>query len=133
MTRLDGATREVKLPADYRHDLVVQRTELVNQPRWNLHEIAPGLQVPFCGLRHYHVIDDLAHRLANHADVVSRIAREMVTRCRELTQQINALEQEPRDRVRVLAPMLWMCLAHDAATDERLPQVAWRRSIKETR
>jgi transposase len=57
VARLDGPTREVKLLTDYRHDLVVQRTELVNRLRWHLHELDPGLQVPSRGLRRYCVID----------------------------------------------------------------------------
>src|ERR1043165_9144615 len=103
---LDGPTREVKLLVDYRHDLVVQRTELVNRLRWHLHEIDPALQVPSRGLRRYRVIDDLAARLAGQGGGVARIARDMVSRCRELTEQVNALERELRDRVRVLAPTL---------------------------
>lgn len=106
VARLDGPTREVKLLSDYRHDLVVQRTELVNRLRWHLHELDPGLQVPSRGLRRYRVMDDLAARLRDVDGLIARIAREMVARCRELTVQINALERELRDRVRALAPGL---------------------------
>nr|MDQ3765643.1 transposase [Actinomycetota bacterium] len=38
--------------------------------------------------------------------ILARIAGELLTRCRELTDQINTLERELRDRVRVLAPSL---------------------------
>lgn len=106
VARLDGPTREMKLLVDYRHDLVVQRTELINRLRWHLHELDPGLQIPSRGLRRYCVIDELSHRLAGCAGLVARIARELVARCRELTEQINTLERELRDRVRVLAPSL---------------------------
>lgn len=106
VARLDGPAREVKLLANYRHSLVVQRTELVNRLRWHLHELDPALQVPSRGLRRYHVIDDLAVRLGEYDGLVARIAREMTTRCQELTAQINSLERELRDRVRVLAPSL---------------------------
>nr|WP_245672517.1 transposase [Nocardia anaemiae] len=41
--RLDGPAREVKLLSDYRHVLVTERTELINQLRWHLHELDPGL------------------------------------------------------------------------------------------
>ena len=106
VAQLDGPAREVKLLSDYRHSLVVQRTELVNRLRWHLHELDPALQIPSRGLRRYHVIDDLAARLGEYDGLVARIAREMTTRCRELTAQINSLERELRDRVRVLAPSL---------------------------
>jgi transposase len=106
VARLDGPAREVKLLADYRHMLVVQRTELINRLRWHLHELDPALQVPSRGLRRYCVIDDLTERLRGFEGVVARIAGEMTARCRELTKQINDLERELRDRVRVLAPGL---------------------------
>jgi transposase len=85
---------------------VVGRTILVNRLRWHLHELDPALQVPSRGLRRYCVIDDLAERLADVEGLVARIARELLTRCRELTVRINSLERELRDRVRVLAPSL---------------------------
>jgi transposase len=104
--RLDGPAREVKLLTDYRHTLVVQRTELINRLRWHLHELDPALQIPSRGLRRYCVIDDLAERLQAFEGVVARIAGEMTARCRELTEQINGLERELRDRVRLLSPSL---------------------------
>lgn len=106
VARLDGPARAVKLLTDYRHDLVVQCTELANRLRWHLHELDPVLQVPSRGLRRYRVMDDLDEQLARFDGVVARIARELVARCRELTIQINALERDLRDRVRALAPTL---------------------------
>jgi transposase len=106
VAQLDGPTREVKILVDYRHNLVVQRTELINRLRWHLHEIDPKMHIPARGLRRYCVIDELARQLASCDGLVARIARELVTRCRELTVQINALERELRERVRILAPTL---------------------------
>jgi transposase len=103
---LDGPAREVKLLADHRHDLVVERTKLVNRLRWHLHELDPALSIPSRRLRRYRVIDDLAARLEGIDGIIARIARELLTRCRELTDQINALERELHQRVRVLAPSL---------------------------
>lgn len=103
---LDGPTREVKLLADYRHDLVVERTILINRLRWHLHELDPTLQIPTRGLRRYCVIDEITEKLGRFHGIVARIARDLLGRCRELTTQINGLERELRDRVRVLAPSL---------------------------
>ncbi len=103
---LDGPAREIKLLSDHRHNLVTERTILVNRLRWHLHELDPGLQVPSRGLRRYCVLDDLAERLAAFDGVVARIAAELVARCRELTVQVNALERELRGMVRGLAPAL---------------------------
>jgi transposase len=121
VTRLDGPAREVKPLVDFRHDLVVQRTELANRLRWHLHKLDPNLQVPSRGPRRYCVIDGLARRLADQHGLMARIAREMVTRRRELTEQINALERELRDRVRVWRPCCWRCLAagYSARGDHR--------------
>ena len=103
---LDGPAREVKLLADYRRDLVRQRTRVQNQLRWYLHELDPALDIPPRGLRRYRVIDELASRLRSFDGVVARLARVLVDRCRELTAQINSLEAELRPLVRRLAPSL---------------------------
>ena len=76
---------KVKLLADYRADLVVERTRLCNRLRWHLHELDPELEVPSRGLRRYKVIDELAVQLAGVDGTVARLARELLARCRELT------------------------------------------------
>jgi transposase len=106
VAQLDGPARQVKLLSDHRRDLVAERTKLVNRLRWHLHEIDPGLQIPSRGLRRYCVIDKLTDQLADAEGTVARIARDLLVRCRELTVQINGLEREIRDLVRVLAPSL---------------------------
>ena len=106
VAHLDGPTRQVKLLADYRADLVVERTMLCNRLRWHLHELDPELEVPSRGLRRYKVIDQLAAHLAGVDGTVAQIARELLARCRELTVRINQLERDLRDLVQVLAPGL---------------------------
>jgi len=103
---LDGPAREVKLLSDHRRNLVTERTQVVNRLRWHLHELDPELAVPSRGLRRYCVIDDLAGRLEEFDGVVARIARELLTRCRQLTVRINELEGELRRLVRRLSPSL---------------------------
>lgn len=106
VAELDGPTRDVKLIVDHRRDLVAERTRTQNRLRWHLHELDPSLHLPSRGLRRYCVIDRLAEQLAAFDGVVARLARELVDRCRHLTQQINALEAELRPLVRRLAPAL---------------------------
>jgi transposase len=106
VAHLDGPTRKVRLLADYRADLVVERTTLCNRLRWHLHELDPELEVPSRGLRRYKVIGQLAAHLAGVDGTVAQIARELLGRCRELTVRINQLERDLRDLVRVLAPGL---------------------------
>jgi transposase len=103
---LDGPTREVKLLADYRRDLVLQRTRVQNQLRWHLHELDPALHVVSRTLGRYRVMNEIAERLEAFSGVVARLARELLGRCRDLTVQIKALESELRILVRRLAPSL---------------------------
>src|SRR5262249_25146936 len=60
------------------------------------------------GLRRLRVLDDLGARLAAApgTDVIAAIARELVTRCRELTLRSNELEREIARLVRRHAPAL---------------------------
>lgn len=106
VAELDGPTRKVKLIVDHRRDLVAERTRVQNRLRWHLHELDPALQVPSRGLRRYRVIDELTTKLQGVPGVVARLARELVARCRQLTEQINALEAELRPLLRQLAPAL---------------------------
>jgi transposase len=106
IARLDGPSREVKLLSDHRHDLVCERTKLISRLRWHLHELDPELQIPLRGFKRYCVMDELAERLTMFTGVVAQIAAELLTRCRQMTRQINDLEHQIRDRVRVLAPSL---------------------------
>ncbi len=106
VAELDGPTRDVKLIVDHRRDLVAERTRTQNRLRWHLHELDPALHLPSRGLRRYRVIAELAEHLAGLDGTVARLARELVDRCRQLTEQINALEAELRALVRRLAPSL---------------------------
>ena len=104
VAQMDDPARQVKLLSDHRRDLVAERTKLVNQRRWHLHELDPGLHIPSPGRCRYCVIDDLADQLAEAEGTVTRIARNPLVRFRELTVQIKSLERELRDLIRVLAP-----------------------------
>jgi transposase len=106
VAELDGPTREVKLLVDHRRVLVAERTRIQNRLRWHLHELDPALQIPSRGLRRYRVRNHLDHQLSGLNGVVARLARQLLSRCRELTEQINALESELRALVKTLAPTL---------------------------
>ncbi|GAB3478340.1 IS110 family transposase [Amycolatopsis cihanbeyliensis] len=103
---LDGPARQVKLLSDYRHDLVTERTKVINRLRWHLHELDPELTIPPRGLRSYRTMDAVAHRLNSFEGTVARIAGDLLDRCQELTRQVNQLERELRDLVQALAPSL---------------------------
>lgn len=106
VAELEGPAREVKLLSDHRRDLVMQRTRICCQVRWFLHELDPDLDVVSRGLRRQSLVGQLLAELDRFNGVVARLTRELLERCRDLTQQITALEHELRDLVRVLAPTL---------------------------
>jgi transposase len=106
VAELDGPAREVKLLSDHRADLVVQRSRIASQVRWNLHELDPDLDVPARGLRRQRVVAGLVTELDRFDGVVARITRTLLERCIELNDQIAALERELRGLVRQQAPCL---------------------------
>jgi transposase len=104
---LEGASRELRLLVDHREDLVAERTRSQNRLRWHLHELDPALEPPERSLDTLKVLDRLGRRLARREHSVQlRIARELVSRCRELTRQANLLEREIEALVRREAPQL---------------------------
>jgi transposase len=106
VAELDGPAREVRLLVDHRRDLVAERTRIQSRLRWYLHELDPTLTVPSRGLRRFCVMDSLAELLAERDGVLVRVSRDQLSRCRELTVQINQLERELRTLMRRLAPTL---------------------------
>ena len=106
VARLDGDTRQLRLLVDHRDDLVAERTRMANRLRWHLHELFPGFVIRPKALGLFHVLADLEKRLADTGGMVAEIARELVTRCRELTVRANQLERHIARIVRQRAPML---------------------------
>ena len=104
VAELEGPAREVKLLSDHRRDLVMQRTRICCQVRWFMHELDPDLDAVSRGLRRQSLVGELLAELERFDGVVARLTRELLERCRDLTQQITALEHELRgDLVRALA------------------------------
>ena len=103
---LEGVERDVRLLVDHREDLVAERTRAQNRLRWHLHELDPGSEPGARSLDRRIVLAALETRLADQPGTVARIARELVTRIRELTATINELEREIGRLVADLAPAL---------------------------
>ncbi|MGH2577723.1 MAG: IS110 family transposase [Actinomycetota bacterium] len=104
--RLDGPSRELRLLVDHREDLVKDRTAHINRLRWHLHELDPSWDpTPRCLIRYRH-LDAVADRLQQMQGTVAWIARDLVSRIRELTQKANGLQQQILRLVRSLAPTL---------------------------
>jgi transposase len=103
----EAAMRELKLLVDHRDDLVDERRRAQQRLRWQLHDLDPALTVPPGALDRTVWLDRVARRLRRSEQTVQiRIARELVGRCRSLTQTILALDRELQARIDAAAPAL---------------------------
>jgi transposase len=106
VARLDGPERDLRLLVDHREDLVADRTQAINRLRWHLHELLPGDEPKPRSLGRSIVLTELERRLAPLEGTVARIARELVTRIRDHSLAIDALEREIARLAERLAPLL---------------------------
>jgi transposase len=107
IAQLAGRERDVRLLVDHRERLVAQRTALINDLRWGLHDLWPEFEIPPRALIQACWQERLAGRLARAGQVAQvRIARDELRRIRELTRAVDALERELAGLVGELAPQL---------------------------
>jgi transposase len=104
--RLEGRERELRLLSDHREHLVSERTRVINRLRWRLHELEPALEANAGPLTRRCRLQRLERPLARHEGLVARLARAELARCLQLTDEIEALEQELQALVEPLAPAL---------------------------
>ncbi len=105
--QLAGPELDVRLLVDHRERLVAQRTALINDLRWGLHDLWPELEIPPRALTTVRWQHRVAGRLMRAEQTTRvRIARDELRRIRELTRSIDALEQELAVLVAELAPRL---------------------------
>jgi transposase len=105
--QLAGRERDVRLLVDHRERLVGQRTALINDLRWGLHDLWPELEIAPRALIHATWQDRVGARLARAEQTAQvRIARDELRRIRELTRSVDALERELAVLVAELAPQL---------------------------
>jgi transposase len=99
--------RELKLLVDHREDLVDERRRAQQRLRWHLHQLDPSFAVPARRLDRTAQLDRVSRWLARRErDVQTRIARDLVSRCRTLTRSIVELDRELRQRTEQTAPAL---------------------------
>jgi len=107
VARLAGPELEVRLLVDHRERLIGQRTALINDLRWQLHDLWPETEIPPRALIRVGWQDRVAGRLARAEQSARvRIARDELRRIRELTRAINDLERELAALTAALAPQL---------------------------
>src|SRR3954449_12427229 len=107
VARLAGRELDIRLLVDHRERLVAQRTALINDLRWHLHDLWPEFEIPARVLAAGGWQDRVAGRLARAEQTARvRIARDELRRIRELTRSIDALERELAGLVADVAPQL---------------------------
>jgi transposase len=99
--------RELKLLVDHRDDLVAERRRCRQRLRWHLHELDPNLDSPLGALDRSVWLDRLARQLARREQTTqARTARELLVRCRALTQAIAELDRDLDAHTTAIAPRL---------------------------
>lgn len=107
VAQLAGRELDIRLLVDHRERLVAQRTRLINDLRWNLHDLWPELQIPARALIGAGWQQRLAGRLARAEQTIRvQIARDELRRVRELTRAIDDLQHQLAGQVAQLAPQL---------------------------
>lgn len=107
VAQLAGPELDVRLLVDHRERLVAQRTRLINELRWELHDLWPELEIPLRVLTSPAWQERVGGRLARAAQTTRvRIARDELRRIRELSRTIDGFERELATLMRKLAPRL---------------------------
>jgi transposase len=105
--RLAGPELEIRLLGLHRERLVGARTRMINELRWQLHDLWPEWELPPRALIHPAWQAKISRRLARaERSVRVQIARDMIRRVRELTQTIVELRDQLAGLVAQTAPQL---------------------------
>src|SRR5947209_7054794 len=105
--RLSGPELEIRLLVVHRERLVDARTRLINELRWQMHDLWPEYRIPKRALIGPSWQVKVARRLQRaEATVRVRIATDLIRRVIDLTRTINALAYELGRLVREVAPQL---------------------------
>jgi transposase len=105
--RLAGVELEIRLLGVHRQRLVDARTRLINELRWQLHDLWPEWEIPkgvLIGAGWQQQIDRRLQRAQPTVRV--RIARDEIRRIADLTHTINELHRELAALVAQVAPQL---------------------------
>src|SRR5436190_14171747 len=87
VAQLAGRELDIRLLVDHRERLVAQRTALINDLRWHLHDLWPELEIPARVLTAGCWQERVAGRLARGDQTARvRIARDELPRIRQLTR-----------------------------------------------
>ena len=110
VAQLDERALEIRQLVDHRERLVGHRTGLINDLRWQLHDLDPSFEIPARQLSRPSWQQKVARKLARLGNSVRvRIARDELARVRELTRAIDELYRELATLVGAYRPaLLWL-------------------------
>jgi transposase len=105
--QLAGPQLEIRLLVVHRERLINARTRLINELRWQLHDLWPEYKIPKRALTAGRWQRSVAQRLA-HAEPTARvrIARDEIRRIRDLSTTIDELAEQLARLVAQVAPQL---------------------------
>jgi transposase len=107
VARLAGVELEIRQLSVHRQRLVDARTRLINELRWQLHDLWPEWEIPTGVLIGAGWQQQVARRLKRAEQTARvRIARDEIRRIADLTRTINELHQELALLVTQTAPQL---------------------------
>jgi transposase len=105
--RLSGPELDIRQLLMHRQRLVDSRTALINELRWQLHDLWPEWEIPGRALDRAVWQTRVQNRLSRAEQTARvRIARDEIRRIKDLTQTINQLAQEISGLVEQVAPQL---------------------------
>lgn len=107
VARLAGPELDLRRLVDHRDRLVGQRTALMNDLRWTLHDLWPELEIPPRALKTGCWQQRIGDRLRRaERTVQTRVARDELRRIRDLSRTISEIERDITTLVDTIAPQL---------------------------
>lgn len=107
VAQLAGPELEIRLLVVHRERLINARTRLINELRWQLHDLWPDFKIPKRALTTTRWQRTVARRLARaQPSARVQIARDELRRIRDLTITIEQLRQQLAGLVAKVAPQL---------------------------
>jgi transposase len=118
---LDDVAADARLLSDRREQLVGWRTQTINQLRWHLHDLDPGLDADTGRLNSARQLDRLTTALeALPAGVRRDLALTLVAEIRRLRAQVRQLEKQLAKLISPLAPTLLSILGVNVVTAAKI-------------
>ena len=109
VAHLDERAVEIRVLADYRDQLIAERTKMINRLRWHLVAIAPELEAQLgpASVKHPRTLARLRRQLARLPRTARlRVARAQIARIAQITKEERELLDELAQLIRAHCPAL---------------------------